>query len=232
MVDLCNYWLNDIGGINVKLANMDYIFNQNSSQDILNIFLGIYATKFKKKLSLAIDIGANIGNYSNVYCDFFDKVIGVEPNKECNIYLDNIKNKKNYTYYNLGLCDKECIKSYYKLNHRTNTDGCNTFSIDYLKNVTKNNQEYTYDLIDIECTALDSLNIHDVDFIKIDVEGLCNLVVNGAMLTIKNYKPVIQAEKDYTRNQSVLKVMESLDYIKIETHDSYDNVYVYKNFLH
>lgn len=46
-----------------------------------------------------------------------------------------------------------------------------------------------------QCVCLDSLNIHDVDFIKIDVEGWESQVIEGAQRTITRDRPVMVVEQ-------------------------------------
>ena len=48
---------------------------------------------------------------------------------------------------------------------------------------------------DTPCIAIDDLNIENVDFIKIDVDGPDQLVLKGCLETIKKYKPVIYIER-------------------------------------
>lgn len=46
----------------------------------------------------------------------------------------------------------------------------------------------------IECFSIDDMNIDNVDFIKIDVDGPDRLVMNGARKTIERCQPVIYIE--------------------------------------
>ena len=47
---------------------------------------------------------------------------------------------------------------------------------------------------EVPSVAIDDLNIKDVDFIKIDVDGPDRLVLKGCLNTIKKYKPIIYIE--------------------------------------
>ena len=53
---------------------------------------------------------------------------------------------------------------------------------------------YTVDGGNIESIPLDSLNLTNVDFIKIDVEGHELDVLKGSVETIKRFKPYIELE--------------------------------------
>ena len=54
------------------------------------------------------------------------------------------------------------------------------------------------------CKTLDSFNLKNIDFIKIDVDGFEYKVLCGAVETIKNSNPVINIEmKSDKRNKTV-----------------------------
>lgn len=69
-----------------------------------------------------------------------------------------------------------------------------------------------------EVRPLDELELTDVDFIKIDAEGYEPLVIQGAINTIKQYKPVIfyeckgHEERFGYSQDSVLKILGPLGY--------------------
>jgi FkbM family methyltransferase len=48
--------------------------------------------------------------------------------------------------------------------------------------------------IPVELVSIDSLHLHQLDFMKIDVEGYETLVIKGAMNTINRCKPIIIME--------------------------------------
>lgn len=56
------------------------------------------------------------------------------------------------------------------------------------------NETYTEELTKVEVRTLDSFNLSNVSFIKIDVEGHENQVLNGAQETIRQSKPVMIIE--------------------------------------
>ena len=49
-------------------------------------------------------------------------------------------------------------------------------------------------VIKVNLTTIDNLEVEKLDFIKLDVEGYESLVINGALNTIKKYKPIITLE--------------------------------------
>jgi len=134
----------------------------------------------------AIDVGANVGMNSINYSNYFDQVISFEPHAEV------------FHCLNETLSANDCanVKTIQAAVGKTQGQGLllkcpDTFGnflapIGY-KNKTR--ETATVDLINI-----DSLNLTDVTFIKIDVEGNEMAVLEGAEKTILKYKPVIQIE--------------------------------------
>ncbi len=160
--------------------------------------------------SVAIDIGANIGNHSLFFSSFVcDQVIAVEPNPAViPILQSNLKqNIHNCHIYEFGLGDEE-----------------STGSIDlaYAKDnlgAAKISQESDGS---IKITTLDSLLSQHlepssvVSLIKIDVEGMEPQVLRGAKNTLSKYKPEIFVEasskQELEKTQSVL---EPLGYTRL-----------------
>ena len=57
--------------------------------------------------------------------------------------------------------------------------------------------------IDVQLTTIDMLDLKNLDFIKLDVEGYEELVIKGGLKTIKNFKPVITLESWSDHNGQV-----------------------------
>lgn len=85
----------------------------------------------------------------------------------------------------------------------------------------KNNKEYigqttsTYEAVSIR--KLDSLNFERLDLLKIDVEGMEEKVLLGAIETIKKYKPIIFIEFLKSDVPSLRRQIENLGYEIRET---------------
>lgn len=131
-----------------------------------------------------IDIGSCIGLYS--FMLDYNYTYMFEPNKEfCTISEMNmlIHNKQyNYKLYNTLLSDCEEIIKYdgfeTNLSYATNSEKLG-FSID--------------NCIDVKSTVLDSYKFENIDFIKIDVEGMEEKVLRGSLGTIirNNYPKIL-----------------------------------------
>ena len=167
------------------LARADSINNQpptvtDYQRGKLNIALG-----FVKNFTTAIDAGANYGIMSYNLNSKFSKIYAFEvdtPVREClkknieKFQLDNV------VVCDCGLSDKEELVS---LNYLKNTFG------------TYINKEVSGTNI---CKTLDSFELPEVGFIKLDCEGYEPYILKGAEQTIKKYKPVIlMEEKNYSK---------------------------------
>jgi len=167
------------------LAKADIIDDQppsvtNYQKNKLDIALG-----FVKNFTTAIDGGANYGIMSYNLNSKFSKIYAFEvdiPVREClkknveKFQLDNV------VVCDCGLSDKEELVA---LNYLKNTFG------------TYINKEISGTNI---CKTLDSFELTEVGFIKLDCEGYEPYILKGAEQTIKKYKPVIlMEEKNYSK---------------------------------
>jgi FkbM family methyltransferase len=167
------------------LAKADIINDQpptvtDYQKNKLDIALG-----FVKNFTTAIDGGANYGIMSYNLNSKFSKIYAFEvdiPVREClkknveKFQLDNV------VVCDCGLSDKEELVA---LNYLKNTFG------------TYINKEVSGTNI---CKTLDSFELTEVGFIKLDCEGYEPYILRGAEQTIKKYKPVIlMEEKNYSK---------------------------------
>ena len=134
--------------------------------------------RYVAKWRNALDIGANVGEWTRPLSKKFDHVICFEPNpnfREC--FNRNIK-EQNVTLHPYGLSS-----------HSHNaTQGVNATHLnDVLGNTAPNDG-------DIECRTLDSFNLTDIDYVKIDVDGFEIPLLEGAQNTLKTNSPTINIE--------------------------------------
>jgi len=141
------------------------------------------AISFCKNFRHTIDIGANYGLMSANMSNIFKKVSAFEIVPEINAcFKMNAKkfNLQNVEIYDCGLGDKKEKVS-------INFNPKSTFSTHI-----STNQENT---TKVKISTLDSFNFTNVDFIKIDAEGLEPFIIKGGLKTILKYKPVILYER-------------------------------------
>lgn len=146
---------------------------------------------------VALDIGANIGLWAKDMCSIFDKVILFEPydpNIEC--LKKNLVNHYNFEVYSTALSNfngKADMHIYEEgLGHNTLNP----------KADSQPNKK-----IQIEVIKLDDLKLMEIDYIKIDVQFHELEVIQGAIETLKNNKPVLCIE-------SARRNVEELNYVK------------------
>jgi len=125
--------------------------------------------KYLSKNKVAIDVGAFIGTMSDFYALHSHYVYSFEPNVDSFNCLEyNMKQHKNIELHNVALSDKE---EYLKSNIVETNYGMN-----YLEPSTKKTK--------IKSKTLDSFNIKNVGYIKIDAELMEMNVLKGALNTI------------------------------------------------
>lgn len=154
--------------------------------EILIPLFNILLKQFNFTSTTAVDIGANIGNHTVFFSDFFKKVHSFEPNPMSYKLLSiNTFFLKNVEVHNLGLADTSLKVNLSVL--RKNIGGSSAVT-DYSSGI--NHQ--------VNLIKLDEFLSNDSDhiaLIKIDVEGMENPVLQGAANTIKKHLPIILFEQ-------------------------------------
>jgi|TARA_B110000483_G_C18153971_1_gene526637 FkbM family methyltransferase len=167
------------------------------------------AKKYIKGYDTALDCGAHIGEYTEIFAKEFTKVIAVEPNPTFQTkWYDNCGQLENVELITkaLGHCEGKMFRD------------------NPLAQVLQVSEEG-----DMSMVTLDSLDIDNLSFIKIDVDGSEARLLEGAIQTIKKSNPVIQIEiKDKKRpevKKKVLQLLSELKYVPKERRGS-DWIYV------
>ena len=205
----------------IKLNDGKILYTHNDYLgDVLKKYNGRYFEydslnflKKKYKFNTVIDIGANIGNHSLFFSDFSEKIYSIEPIKETYELL--VKN------ININKLDKKIHPLNYGINKENGKMSYNKLPPKIDKNIINYgsymlNEDITDSGIEINVLSLDYLvkykNIVNIDFIKIDVEGMVMDVLNGAVDTLKKYKPILFIEcKD--RTNAKINVSEVLSFL-------------------
>ena len=142
-------------------------------------------TQYKDPTKDFVDIGAHIGTYTWLLAPHFKHTHSFEANKEVyNVLCGNIAMKglsKSIDAHNIGLSDKEGELTFYD---RSADGGMNGFAETEMNVISESK---------MKVATLDSYDLQNVGFIKIDVEGHELEVLEGAIQTIKNnnYPPII-----------------------------------------
>ena len=154
---------------------------------------------------MALDCGANIGNHSVFFCGMFRKVYSFEPNPRTFRLLQfNSHDLQNVECLNLGLSDRD---GSFKLSvPRTNVGGASLTNSDLA--------DETADTISVEMRTLDGLNleIDDLLFVKVDVEGHELSALRDAEDVIEKYLPLVAFEQSAAEIAS--GASEVIDWLK------------------
>jgi len=181
---------------------------------------------FKNKAPIIIDIGANRGQSIASFLTIF-------PNSqihsfEANLYffpiLDELSSRlnSNVTIHKHGLGSQNgTLKfyvpkigpNYYLEEASLNIDSFNKSWIKqkYQQREMESGHQLSFDIINVNITRLDTIQIPDPDIIKIDVEGAELDVLKGAELILKNCNPVLLIENSDWHN-----VTEYLKHLKYD----------------
>jgi len=156
-----------------------------------------YILSLTKNNRTFIDAGANYGFVTTAVADHFNHVHSFELIPETYECLNiNVQNYSNVKTYNFGLGDKDAVV-WARRKKRTAGHSQIINNKDWLNYIEKHNQfpkPHLYDIYKLPIKPLDSFKITDVDLIKIDVEGYEEYVLQGAVETLTNSKPVIALE--------------------------------------
>jgi len=158
---------------------------------------------FKK--STFIDVGANIGNHTLFFSNYFKKIIAIEPHSKIFKVLKlNTEEKKNIKVFNYAIAEQN--KFSYLNYKKNNLSG---------SNLLNKPQKFSQKVI---CKKIDSLikKSEKVNLIKIDVEGHEYQVIKGAINIIKKNKPLILFEHHPNNFKSkyspTIKLLKKLGY--------------------
>mgnify|MGYP000182717913 CR=1 FL=1 len=165
--------------------------------------------------STCLDIGANIGNHSVFFANFFSSVDCFEPQPD-NYYLlkFNSKNFSNIKTFNFGASDVD--ENQYMYIATDTTMSRNTLFSDRVE--PKKIEQIHPKKIKVELKNLDNLlkenKVKKISFIKIDIEGYEYKALIGLKNTIINDSPIIVLEQWTDAFDEIKKTTKSIDFLK------------------
>lgn len=207
-----------INRIPVLKTEVDFIALQRSHNDKDKIArrkeMNSFYSQFLKKGSLCFDVGGNVGDFTEVFCEVGARTICIEPQKDCfKLLQKRFKNNSNVVLIRKGLAEQEGQRTLYLANAHT----ISSMSKNWINEVKKKRfKEYNWNkqtMVDV--TTLDNLiNIYGCpDFCKIDVEGFELEVLQGLHQKIK----FISMEFTKENFQNCIKAIDHLNSLgKIE----------------
>jgi FkbM family methyltransferase len=145
---------------------------------------------------LALDIGANVGLWSQDLCKEFDQVIAFEPVADFRACL-----LKNVTATNFEVRACALGESDTQINMIITADNTGHSHVDTA----------SIGAGSIPMYRLDSLNLPHIDYIKIDCEGYENTILRGAKETILKYRPIMVVEHKKHKDVGHTDTVQALD---------------------
>jgi FkbM family methyltransferase len=180
------------------------------SGELFEKFIITYIRDFIDPTKNIIDLGANIGTHSIIYSNYTSGfVYSFEPQKVVfDILTQNIilNNCKNVIAYNFG--GSNTNNTFYMNSSYETKDNHGAFRIDNTLNEKTG--------LKIECKIIDELNIENVGYIKIDVEGHEYEALLGMKNIINNCNPIILIEihNDCITKNETLNLLHYFGYNK------------------
>lgn len=252
-----------------------FIFGRKKMQFLNDIFLSLtlnakgyknYGSfketgeeKFIKKISddlfFCIDIGANIGKYTELLLkETATKIVAFEPLPDAYLELKKIElnNLNRLKVFNQAIGEKN---EFLELNYASRKSEKASFS-DHLEKISfydfHNNKKIKMKILTLDTFIeenLDDFNQQKIDLIKIDTEGFELEVIKGATKTIKKMSPkYIQLEfnwhqlfkkqnmysfSEFLKNYEVFQILPyGNDLVKVNVTRPEANIYHLSNFVY
>ena len=207
-------YLNNLKTYILPQVNIDYYINRGLFESNLIDWVKQFCNKEKNFL----DIGAHSGTYSISLSNDCKHVYSFEPQKMTYYSLCGsvaLSNINNITCINIGLGSQEQIGTQ-TLNIVSNDGGGSSL---FVNNINVLATEI------IQINTLDSFNLENIGFIKMDVEENELFVLKGSLITLKrsNY-PTILFESNNS-NEELFCFLKNLNY-KIIQISGFSNMFL------
>jgi FkbM family methyltransferase len=174
----------------------------------------------------ALDIGAHVGIWTRRMAPIFEKVYAFEPiPKHIECHKENLKDYSNVVLNEIGLSNKEGTAVIRELDFNS---GSSTLE---WKKLTTKETKHKQRQTEINLKTLDSYELTNIDFIKMDVEGHEVSTIEGAKETLINNSPIIFIEvlhKELKKPYTGRDALKDLGYTEV-MHVGSGN-YIYKRF--
>jgi FkbM family methyltransferase len=158
-----------------------------------------------------IDVGANVGVWTQYMAKKGTKIYAFEPNPQSFNFLKGLRQR----YSNIVLFPYALGERDYTAELKFSSSGHDSLIIEH--------PDFTGNHILVTVRSLDSFDIQDVGLIKIDTEGYEVPVLLGARRTIEKWKPrlIVEVHEPYVKQRlKVKKILTTYGYycIPLVTH--------------
>ena len=159
---------------------------------------------------ILLDVGCHTGYFPCLFKNFFNRIIGFEPNSKSFSVLKNV-NMENFEYYQNFVSDetKEVIA--------IDTEDGWSFQSEVNRDIVK--KKINQITLDKFC---ENKNLKNITGIKIDVDGIDLKALYGCKNIIKENRPSILIEN---YSNKLIKFFENLDYVLLSLVSSKDKSY-------
>jgi len=173
---------------------------------------------FKKTNGFFIELGANNGlNQSNTaFFEFYREWKGILIEPSVNAYNECIKNRPNSMCFNLA-----CVSDLY--NEPTIKGDFDGGMMSSVNAVRMNNNNLIDSKVSTLENILDSVNVSNIDFLSLDVEGYEYNVLCG--LNLKKYRPNYMLIEIYTKDyEKIVSFLNENNYNLINNITNYNRI--------
>lgn len=163
----------------VSLNGMGILNHENEYISGEHAFL-VKVTKTFQEKPIILDVGANVGRYSNLLRKLSPQTIvyAFEPHPKTFEILKKNAETHGYNAFQFGCGNKKSKLKLYDYEHQDGSSHASLFNDVIEKIHHKNSVEHSVNIIDLDSFLLDK-NIEKVNLIKIDVEGNEYSVLEG-----------------------------------------------------
>jgi FkbM family methyltransferase len=182
----------------------------------------------KNPESVIFDVGANIGTYATILSKTLpnSKIFCFEPQRLifqmlCGNFA--INNYDNCYAYNLALGDNNTVMDIDEPDYCTKND-FGTFSLVHDNILNKSGKRNKIEIITLD-DFVNKFSIEQLDFLKIDAEGMDLAILKGGEKTLQKFSPGLLIEHTNTQT-SIFE--ELVDYLNI---NNYNFEVIYNNVL-
>ncbi len=159
----------------------------------------------------SIDIGAYLGAYTYYLAKLTRHVHAFEPQTNCNRFLRSAF-KQNVSVYEYALSNYEGRVAMRNAGDEMPNQGASLESSEKSRHTTSDDDS----AVTVDVKRLDSFDLNNIGFIKIDAEGEETNVIEGATQTIANNRPTLLIEIEQRHRQGniydVFREIEALGY--------------------